>query len=292
VPLLVLAATFGPGECQLPPPGGAGTSFVVGAAGDYNGSATQADPDAVGVMTALRDMNPVKVLGLGDYNYAGSAVGDPAAGFELARANAGLPKGLIAPTAGPTHDVGSGAGSSLYSDYWGRSPLDPYSFDIGNWHFIQLPSAVWRYSSATKQAEVDSWLEADLDQQPASRCILAYWHVPYYSSSTAEHVSTEGAYTKPWVTRLQAARADLLLQGHQHGYERFRDNTAGLTSVTVGTGGVGSYGWTGTSDGSATKAPDVYGALKLTLSDDGYDGQFVRTGGASYSDSFLGSCND
>ena len=269
-------------------------NYVVGAAGDFNGSATSADPQAVATLFLIRSWNPNAVLGLGDYTYSGEAVGNSAQGFEAARSEAGLSKGLVRPTAGPTHDV-NGASTALYRFYWGRDPYAPYSFDLGNWHIIQLPSPVYAYSTCGSQPCANyrsyalSWLNADLNRQPRSKCLLAYWHVPYYSSGTTQHSAFEGLYTKPWVDRLQAAGVDLILTGHQHGYERFRQNLAGATAVTIGTGGVGFYPWT--QKASLTQQSNTYGALKLTLAPSSYAGQFLRSAGGSFSDAWFGSCN-
>jgi hypothetical protein len=59
--------------------------------------------------------------------------------------------------------------------------------------------------------------------------------------------------------------------------------------VTVGTGGVGFYPWTGAA--SLTRQSNTYGALKLTLGTSTYAGQFIRSAGGYYSDAWFGRCN-
>ena len=73
-----------------------------------------------------------------------------------------------------------------------------------------------------------------------NQCILAYWHIPLFSSGGRAAPNT---YTL-W-QQLYAAQADLVLDGHDHIYERFAPQTPdgvadpvnGITQITVGTGG-------------------------------------------------------
>ena len=80
------------------------------------------------------------------------------------------------------------------------------------------------------------WLEADLAAHPA-RCTLAYWHHPRFSSG---HPRLRRRPTRPFWDILARARADLVLQGHDHDYERFAP-LKGIRSFVVGTGGKSHY---------------------------------------------------
>ena len=81
---------------------------------------------------------------------------------------------------------------------------------------------------------------ADLAANPAT-CTLAYWHHPRFSSG--EHGS-DSTYTAFWQA-LYEANADVVLVGHDHGYERFAPQRAdgaldlvrGIREFVVGTGG-------------------------------------------------------
>ena len=70
------------------------------------------------------------------------------------------------------------AGAAGYFNYFGAAAGDPgkgyYSYNLGAWHIISLNSEVT--SSAQEQ-----WLRADLAANN-SRCTLAYWHHPRFSS--------------------------------------------------------------------------------------------------------------
>ena len=87
---------------------------------------------------------------------------------------------------------------------------------------------------------------ADLAAHPA-RCTLAYWHKPLFSSG--EHGgNTE--LTDIW-TDLHRAGAELVLNGHDHNYERFApqdpagqpDAQRGIRQFVVGTGGKAGRGF-------------------------------------------------
>lgn len=120
--------------------------------------------------------------------------------------------------------------------------------------------------------------------------IVAFWHEPYWTSNTGEH--TPVTALKSFVDLLYQYHARLVLNGHQHGYERFlpQNNSSvfdanGIQSFVVGTGGIGFYQWTSTATNSATHQTGTYGWLKLTFRDDGsYDWEFVPTYSGTYTD--------
>ena len=92
--------------------------------------------------------------------------------------------------------------------------------------------------------------------------------------------------------------ADLVVNGHDHLYERFApqdpdgrlDPARGIRQITVGTGGGGLN--TPVRAAPNTEAIGiVYGVLKLTLADGGYQWQFLPIPGSSFSDSGSGTCH-
>ena len=84
------------------------------------------------------------------------------------------------------------------------------------------------------------WLRQDLRQSDA-RCTLAMWHQPRFSSGEHGNDPT----VAPFWNVLYDAGADLILNGHDHDYERFapqdpngnRDKDRGIVEIVVGTGG-------------------------------------------------------
>ncbi|MGC4081917.1 MAG: hypothetical protein QM736_07370 [Vicinamibacterales bacterium] len=91
---------------------------------------------------------------------------------------------------------------------------------------------------------------------------------------------------------LYDANADLVLSGHEHLYERFApqtpdgvpDNTRGIRQIIAGTGGVPLYDFQSTRPNSEVRLK-THGVLKLTLSSDRYQWEFLPTSGAGDSGS-------
>ena len=73
-----------------------------------------------------------------------------------------------------------------------------------------------------RRAAQERWLRADLAAHP-TRCTLAYWHHPRFSSGehgdNRERAAAAGR-------RSTTARADVVLVGHDHHYERFAPSDA------------------------------------------------------------------
>ena len=102
-----------------------------------------------------------------------------------------------------------------------------YSFDWGDVHFVALDTE----RTGPVQA---AWLDADLtaNQLPWT---IAYWHKPPFSSG--EHGSDGGALTH-FVPILEKHKVPLVLNGHDHDYERTTPQN-GVTYVVTGGGGIG-----------------------------------------------------
>jgi len=115
------------------------------------------------------------------------------------------------------------AGVAGYYTYFGAaaSPLDTnctsnckgyYSYTLGDWHIIALNSEIPHGAGS----EQEQWLRADLAANP-SLCTLAYWHRPRFSSGP--HGNDTGV--QPFWQALYDHGADVVLNGHDHTYERF-----------------------------------------------------------------------
>src|SRR5207244_11947757 len=164
----------------------------------------------------------------------------------------------------------------------------------GDWHIVALDSFCFERSSCDENKWTD-WLKSDLAGHPA-RCTLAYWHEPYWTSPSSHPPTTS---LRPWVQALYDAGADLILQGHNHGYERFapqnpngvRDDARGITAITAGTGGASHYAYTGAAPNSLVRNDDTFGVLKLTLHSSSFDWQFVPEPGKSFTDSGSAPCH-
>jgi acid phosphatase type 7 len=105
---------------------------------------------------------------------------------------------------------------------------------------------------------------------------------------------------KPLWDALYHAGADVVLNGHDHDYERFApqdpqgraDAKRGIREFVVGSGGKNSHRTMGGAKAnSVVRNDDTFGVLKLTLHAAGYDWEFVPEAGKTFSDSGNGSCH-
>jgi hypothetical protein len=170
-----------------------------------------------------------------------------------------------------------------------------YSFDLGVWHIIALNSQCSGIGGCQKGSPQEQWLRNDL-QQNSSMCILAYWHVPLFSSGD-EHGN--GPEMKPFWDDLYAAQADVVLGGHDHDYERFApqnpdgaaDPARGIREFVVGTGGKNQRSFRKPSSTSEIRSNKTFGVLKLTLQHAGYQWEFVPIAGGQFTDFGSGTCH-
>jgi alkaline phosphatase len=245
---------------------------VVLAAGDI-GDCNFTDVRAT---AALLDSIPGEVLALGDEAYPHGSQYDFTHCYGP---NWGRFRARTHPTPGNHEYLTPGA--SAYFDYFG-SAAGPrgkgwYSFDLGTWHLVALNSEV----DASAGSEQERWLREDLRRHHA-RCTLAFWHRARFTSG--RHGST--AAMAPVWRDLENAGAALVLQGHDHDYERFDPLDAdghadrhGPRSFVVGTGGGQRHGFGPPLPGSVVRMRDHAGVLKLTLRPRGYRWEFVTAGG-------------
>jgi hypothetical protein len=88
---------------------------------------------------------------------------------------------------------------------------------------------------------------------------------------------------KPIWDTLYAANADVVVNGHDHDYERFApqtpsgaaDPTRGIREFVVGTGGAGLREFKTIKPNSEKRNETAHGVLKLTLNSTSYDWEFV-----------------
>jgi acid phosphatase type 7 len=169
-----------------------------------------------------------------------------------------------------------------------------YSFDIGNWHLIALNSNCPDAGGCAKGTPQYNWLQADLAAHP-NQCTLAYWHIPLFSSG-----GRAAANSLTFWQLLYAHHADVILNGHDHIYERFapQDSTGnadpaqGLREFIVGTGGADHTTIAALAANSEVNNTTTFGVLKLTLHAASYDWQFVPEAGYTFTDSGTQACHE
>jgi hypothetical protein len=197
------------------------------------------------------------------------------------------------------HEHLSGRASPYYQYFGSRAgPPDKgyYSYNVGAWHAIVLNSEIIvnvGFTDVERKAQLD-WLDQDLKSNK-QLCTVAYWHHPRFSSGW--HGSDERI--APFWQILYAGGVDLVLNGHDHDYERFLpqtpdgavDSTKGITEIITGTGGGDLRAFqTGAAPHSAYRVQGHYGVLKLTLGAAAYRYAFLGVNGSIW-DRGGGTCH-
>jgi hypothetical protein len=185
-----------------------------------------------------------------------------------------------------------------YFNYFGAAAGDPakgyYSFDIGAWHLVGLNSNCAQVSCAASSAQAN-WLRQDLAANPRV-CTLAFWHHPRFTSG----VNSPGSPSvKPLYQALYDYKADIVLVGHDHDYERFAlkdpegalDPVLGMREFVVGTGGKSFHNFSAIQPGSEARNNDTFGVLKLILGSTSYEWRFVPEAGKTYTDTGTAPCS-
>ncbi|MCA1702762.1 MAG: metallophosphoesterase [Actinobacteria bacterium] len=272
------------GTCAPKPP--PTPAPVIAAAGDIadDGSGDEATAKVIDAI------NPTRVLTTGDHAYPDGTIDNFNSFYEPTW---GRHKSLTRPSPG-NHDYHV-SGAPGYFDYFGAAAGERgkgyYSYDLGSWHVVALNSNV---STAAGSAQ-EQWLRADLAAHP-NRCTLAYWHHPRFTSGSVHDNNTA---VGPLWQALYDAGADVVLNGHNHNYERFgrqdpsgqADAQQGIREFVVGTGGGGHYGFDSPKPNSEVRNGDSYGVLKLTLRDEGYDWRFEPEAGKTFTDTGSAGCS-
>ena len=159
-----------------------------------------------------------------------------------------------------------------------------YSYNLGAWHMIVLNSEMLVNSqfSPEDREEQEEWLANEL-RNNTRRCTLAYWHHPRFSSGW--HGSD--IRMDNWWKLLYRGGVDVVLNGHDHHYERFHpldttgtiDTTRGMVQFVVGTGGIELRGIRAPLSYSAARVTGRWGVLKITLGREEYRYAFLEPGG-------------
>ncbi len=180
-------------------------------------------------------------------------------------------------------------GAAGYYQYFDAAAGDPakgyYSYDVGGWHIVALNSNCGDVACGAG-SEQEQWLRADLAAHPTA-CALAYWHHPRFSSG--EH--GDDVRMGDLFRAADEGGVDVILNGHDHHYERFalqdadgNADQAGVREFVVGTGGKNHYTATKPVANSELIETATYGVLQLTLHPDAYDWQFLAEAGATFTD--------
>jgi|SRR5215207_6544832 len=272
-----------------PPPSPAGGQVLVGAA-DIGSCATTGDE----ATARLLDGIPGTVFTAGDnaYNY-----GSLANYLNCYHPSWGRHKARTRPAPG-NHEYLT-AGAAGYFDYFGAAAGSRtrgyYSYDLGAWHIVVINSNCAYIGGCAAGSPQERWLRADL-AAATETCTLAIWHHPLFTSG-ANH--SNAVAMRPIFQALYDARAEVVVNGHNHQYERFApqnpagglDTARGIREFVVGTGGAGRYSFGTTQPNSQVRNSSTWGVIKFTLRSGEYDWRFVPEQGKTFTDSGTGRCH-
>jgi acid phosphatase type 7 len=181
------------------------------------------------------------------------------------------------------------SGAAGYFQYFNNIP-PYYAYDLGDWRIYALNSEI----DVSGGGFQGTWLRADLVRNPR-QCVLAYWHTPRWSSGK-EYGSNNGLQTL-WQI-LYEAGAELVINGHEHNYERFAPMNAageadplGLREIVVGTGGMYLYEFDAPLPTSEVRNDTSFGVLKLTLHPTAYEWEFIPVAGTTFTDGGSTDCH-
>ena len=184
-------------------------------------------------------------------------------------------------------------GASGYFDYFGASAgpagLGYYSYTLGSWLVLAVNSEVPIGAGSGQLQWVRDQLAAN-----RSRCAAVYWHRPLFSSGRNGPARD---MLDLWRV-LYSMDVDIVMNGHDHLYERFAPQTPegrpdpvkGIRQFTVGTGGAPPYDVVTRAANSEVTA-SVWGVTSFTLREDGYSWAFIPVAGQSFTDSGSGACH-
>jgi hypothetical protein len=170
-----------------------------------------------------------------------------------------------------------------------------YSYDVAKWHIVVVNSELFVnsvFSDSARKEQLD-WVTQDLKDHKAL-CTIAYWHHPRFSSGWH---GNDARFNALWQI-LYNDGVDLVLNGHDHDYERFApvnpagilDSTKGIAEIVAGTGGEDLRGFNTIVPNSVYRIEGRVGVLLLTLGDKEWRSAWVEVGGRVW-DQAGGKCH-
>lgn len=196
------------------------------------------------------------------------------------------------------HDYGVDKELPFYFLYFpnaGPLRLGYYAYDFGTWRIYALNSDL--VLPELRQAQLD-WLERDLFEHHKTKCLLAYFHRPPFSSGNF----ASPKWALPVFRKLYKYGADLVATGHEHFFAALPplnpdgvvDRAHGVPLLIAGTGGAIYFERPGRlryGDHGEVVLARTLGVLRLTLHSAGFEWRFVPVDPAVAGPSGTGTCH-
>ena len=260
---------------------GSGGAFVLAAAGDIADRCTASSSSCVHPKTAklVDQMKPAAVITMGDNQYDDAHLADFQKYYDKTW---GKFKNITHPIPG-NHETYDSPSFGGYHGYFGdiATPQGKnyYSWEMGNWHFIALDSNDFVNDDLAEAPQI-TWLKQDLAKNTKG-CVAAYYHHPRWSSG--DHGDQPDAAVF-WNLLVQN-KVDLVLNGHDHDYERFipmnasgKSDPNGPVEIVGGTGGAPLYP-IHSEHPTTAKLLRTFGVLKLSMTDTSFTTQLIGVDG-------------
>lgn len=265
------------------------TDYNFVAAGDWG---CTSNTDAT--VSNMVGKNPELVLGLGDYSYASTGI---------CWFNKIDPLDDITRIAIGNHEDDSSEGFSGYMSHFGLAQ-SYYSYDYQNTHLLVIDTDRTSYQAGSAQ---HNFIVNDLQsasQNPSIDWIIVYMHKFMYTSPSKESAFTTLRNT--YHPLFDQHGVDLVVQGHQHNYQRtfpIKYNTNSPSSPTrtstntndysnpegqiftiVGTGGQNLDPLSGKASYVASQQNSKFGMLEIRVINDGtkLEGRYYTNDGSIF----------
>jgi acid phosphatase type 7 len=269
-------------------------TFVMVGAGDIAGCNSAGDEATAKLVTGVLELNPSAVVfTLGDNVYPN---GTSQEFTDCYNPSWGSFKARTRPVPG-NHDYNTTNATGYYG-YYGAKAGDPskgyYSYNLGAWHIVVVNSNCWAVGGCETGSSQEKWLRQDL-KSSSNTCQIVMWHHPRFSSGL-EHGNND--FMQDIWKAASENNVELVLNGHEHTYERFAPMNAvgeadsgGTTEILVGSGGISHYHLGIKKPNSQTFNADTYGVLKLELATSGYKFEFLPEPEKTFTDAGAGACH-
>lgn len=282
----VTFVTSGTGPTSPPPTSSTSTTsspppppadLTVAGAGDLCGQTDIAN--CTGTSDRVLAINPDAVFTVGDNAYPDGTLADYNSSYDPTW---GRFKAKTYPAIG-NHEIKTGTDAG-YCSYFGTKAACPSHNrvnDLGKWRLIALDS-----NGTPTTADVTFLTDALTAADTAGDNTIVYFHHPRWSSPCGSCHGNQTKVDAYWKAAVNNG-ADIVLNGHDHHYERFAPMNAtggsaagGLREFVVGTGGGGLDPNSTTPLATSQFRASQFGVIKLTLTDTDYSWQFVTSGGS------------